>query len=332
MFDLNPIDQRLASFEDGLSWPEILTLYDITNIDGRYLTLQRNSQPRQYQLEPITNELNLAFGEWFDVPTTPEPIWGKINFHPNVLGKLFTTALRLPALYMEIETADGIKTKYRTVSEVMNEGFLLSPVLSDRWDFLDLAVPNWQEKLAQKQVTRFRIISEDANPWLYPPKYQFSLSTLKFSRQDFSQIPGWSTWSTFLVPKPINGGLQRVVIDDHDRTGWMAHAPMKMLIDLNENKQRFAFSFGILEEGVAEAIEEKIGDGVEFKINVLQFNGQEKTLFSRKLQPRSNAEDRGIQQASIDLKGVDTNKLFLETVPGKDNQYDWSYWAELSAD
>jgi hypothetical protein len=332
LFDLNPIDERLASFEDGLSWLEILTRYDITNIDGRYLILQRNSQPRSYQFKSITNTVDLAFGEWFDLPITKDPIWSKINFHPNILGKLATNALRLPRLYMEIETADGIQTKYRTVGDVMSEGFLLSPILSNRWDFLDLAVPNWQEKLTQKQVKRFRIVSEGFNSWLYPQTYQFSLSQLQFPRQNFAQVPGWSNWNSQMIPKPLDGGLQRVVIDGNDRTGWMAHAPMKMLIDLPEKKQIFSFTFGILDPGVEAAIKENVGDGVEFKIIVLEENSQEKILFSRKLQPRSNPKDRGVHQASINLDKIDNNRLFLETLPDKDNQYDWSYWSELTAD
>ena len=332
LFDLQPIDGHLASFEDGLSWPEILTRYNITNIEGRYLILQRSSQPRPYQLKPITKEVNLLLGEWFDVPNNQEPVWGKIKIHPNLWGKLATAALRLPPLYLEIETVDGIKTKYRTIGDVMSEGFLLSPILSNRWDFLDLAAANWQEKLAQKQATRFRIVSEGFNSWLYPQAYQFSLSQLQFPRQSFAQVSGWSDWNSKIIPKPLDGGLQRVVIDDNDRTGWMAHSPMKMLIDLNNKKQSFSFTFGILDQGVEEAIQENVGDGVEFKIIALQSNGQEKILFSRKLQPRNNSKDRGIHQASVDLSQIDTTKLFLETVPGEDNQYDWSYWSELKAD
>ncbi|BAZ46785.1 hypothetical protein NIES4102_38250 [Chondrocystis sp. NIES-4102] len=332
LFDINPIDQRLGSFEDGLSWPEILTLYEIINIDGRYLTLQRSSQPRQYRLEPITQQLNLAFNQWFDVPTAADPIWGKINIHPNLLGKLFTLALRSPELYLEVEKADGSINKYRTVGEVMNEGFLLSPILSNRWDFLDLAAANWQEKLTHKQVKRFRIISEGANSWLYPSKYQFSLASFKFSRQDFSQVPGWSTWNSSLVPKPLNGNIQKVAIEGHDLIGWLAHAPMTTLIDLNKKQQTFSFTFGILDQGVAKAIKEKRGDGVEFRINVLQANGEGKILFSRKLQPRINPQDRGVQHGTIDLSDFDANQLFLVTIPGENNEYDWSYWAELVAD
>jgi hypothetical protein len=332
LFDLNPIDERLASFEDGLSWPEILTLYNITNIDGRYLTLQRVLKPRKYKLKSITKQQKLSFGEWFDMPTTSEAIWSQINIDPNILGKLATNVLRLPSLYMEIETADGSQTKYRTIGDVMGEGFLLSPLLSTRWDFLNLAAPNWHEKLAQKQVTKFRIVSEGFNSWLYPQTYKFELSQLKFPRQSFAQVPGWSDWDRQIIPVPLNGKLERIELDSNHHTGWMAHSPMKMLINLKRQQHTFAFSFGISEEGVEEAIIAKQGDGVEFKIVAIQPNGEKQILFYRKLQPRKNIKDRGIQQATIDLREINTTKLFLETIPGENDQYDWSYWAKLIAD
>lgn len=331
LFDLNPIDERLPSFEDGLSWPEILTLYHITDISGRYLTLQRNSQPQQYQLEPVIDEVNLRFGEWFDIPTTSEAFWSKINIHPNIFGKLLTNAIRLPGLYMEIETINGITTKYRTVGDVMNEGFLFSPVLSDRWDFLDFAASDWQEKLAQKEVKRFRILREGSTPWLYPQTYQFTLSQLKFPRQSFAEVPGWSNWNSQIIPKLLDGELRRINIDSSQRIGWMTHAPTKVLINLDKKQQTFSFGFGILGQAIEQSIKENLGDGVYFEITAIQSNGQKKILFSRKLKPHENAEDRGIQHASIDLKEIDTTQILLETISGNDNLYDWSYWSELIA-
>ena len=56
LFDINPIDKRLSSMEDGLSWPEILTRYDIKNFEKRYLLLEKRAEPRSYQLQPQETE------------------------------------------------------------------------------------------------------------------------------------------------------------------------------------------------------------------------------------------------------------------------------------
>lgn len=329
-FDISPIDGRMGSFEDGLSWPEILTRYDLADINGRYLLWKKADQPRNYQLQPLTMQVEVALNEWYEVPDAQEPVWSKIDIHPNLLGKLASAALRLPILQIEIETISGVKTKYRTVGDVMSEGFLLSPVLSNRWDFLDLATPSWQQKLAAKQVKRFRIVSQGFNSWIYPPSYKVNLAQLKFARPEFTQVKGWKTWNNHSTPKPLNGSLRRVEIDDLHKMGWDAHTPMKMLIDLPAGKSRFSFSFGILDQAIASATPEDVGDGVEFKIKALQADGQEQIVFSWQLQPFTKDEDRGLHQASINLSQIDAQELILETNPNENHNWDWSYWSDLT--
>lgn len=329
LFDLNPIDGHLASFEDGLSWPELLTRYDITNVEGRYLLLERSPQPRQYQLLPLDRQ-TIALGEWYQMPNNSEPVWTQLDLQPNLWGKLAAAALRLPDLYLEIETADGMRDEYRAVPDLLETGFLMSPVLSTRWNFLALATANWERRLAMQRVTKFRIIGRGLNSRLYPKNYEVSLSELRFPRQDLTKVLGWQDWNEQIEPLVIEGTLRKVPIDSKQFV-WLAHAPTKTSIELKSDRQTLFFKFGILEEGVSRALQENAGDGVEFRITAEQ-NGKEKVLFARQLQPTSNPSDRGVQSAKIDLNQVDNEKLILETLPGTDNRWDWSYWSELKAE
>ncbi|MGB5710401.1 MAG: hypothetical protein WBM44_05775 [Waterburya sp.] len=338
LFDLNPINGHLASFEDGLSWPEILTRYDITNIEGRYLLLERNLQPRQYQLDSITQETEeITLGEWYEIPNKLEPVWAKLDLHPNLWGKLASATLRLPSLYLEVETADGMQAKYRTIPDIISSGFLISPVLSDRWDFLALAATDWEQRLSRQKVTRFRIVDQGINSWLYPRTYQVELSQLQFPRQNLGQVVGWQTWNQLnstgnIVVKPGNRGLQKVNLDSNQATTvWFAHAPTKIGIELPNDSQSFSFEFGILDEALTGANEEQAFDGVEVKVTAL-VDGDEKLIFSRKLQPTKNIEDRGVQNTAIDLSQINTTKLILEMAPGENNMWDWSYWSGLKAE
>ena len=328
LFDINPINGNLASFEDGLSWPELLTRYDITNIEGRYLLLERSPQPRQYDLEPFARQ-TITLGEWYEVSDNTEPVWAELELEPNLWGKLAAAALRLPDLYLEIETADGTQLKYRTIPDLLDTGFLISPVLSNRWDFLALAATDWQQKLAVQQATKFRIVNEGVNSLLYPSTYQVGLSRLQFDRQNFESVTGWQEWNQYITPTLLEGTLRKVA-HNSQKFVWLAHAPAKTAIELKGNEQKLTFKFGLLDEGVANALEKKAGDGVKFRI-VIEQNNEEKVLFTRKLQPRKIV-DRGIQQATIDLTEVDATQIILETVPGQDNQWDWSYWSELKAE
>ena len=328
LFDLNPIDGHLASFEDGLSWPELLTRYDITNLEGRYLLLERSTQPRQYDLESLDRQ-SVALGEWYEVPDNSEPVWAELKLEPNLWGKLAAAALRLPDLFLEIETADGIQIEYRAIPDLLDTGFLISPVLSTRWDFLALAATDWEQRLVTQKATKFRIVDGGINSWLYPATYQVALSQLQFNRQDLGSIGGWQEWNQKITPVTIEGTLQRIAFNPQ-KSVWLAHAPAKTSIKLKGNEQKLSFEFGILDEAVEEALQKNVGDGVEFRIIAEQNEPQ--VLFSRQLQPMENARDRGIQKASIDLSQVDTNQLILETVSGKDSQWDWSYWSELQAE
>lgn len=327
LFDIKPIDDRLPSTGDGLSWPELLTRYDITDIEGRYLVLKRNQQPRSYSLNPLI-EANVAIGEWYEIPEKVQfPIWTKINFHPNILGKLSSTAFRLPAIFMEIETADGKINQYRLITDILDKGFLLSPMLENRWDFLALTTEDWQQRLQWSQVKRIRISSEGLESLLYPNSYDISLSSLDFPRQSFEQVTGWQTWNQKILTgiQPLKGALEKITLPNGE-FGWMAHAPMKIQVQISDTAQKLSFGFGIFDG----AWQEGATDGVEFRIITHELNGQEKVIFSRRLDPASNPQDRGIQKTTIDLSNIDVHEVIFETLPGETASWDWSYWSELT--
>ena len=86
-------------------------------------------------------KLNIALNQWYEISPATEPLWSEIELHPNLLGKLITTALRLPPIYLEAITANGVTTRHRIIGDVMSEGFLLSPIISNRWGLSRLGYP-----------------------------------------------------------------------------------------------------------------------------------------------------------------------------------------------
>jgi hypothetical protein len=330
LFDINPIDEHLPSTEDGLSWLELLTRYDIRDLDSRYLVLKRNQQPRPYNLKPI-QETNVSLGEWFEFPEAQSfPLWAKIKLDPNLIGKLTSAAVKLPAIYMEVETADGKQMKYRLIADILDRGFLISPLLSTRWDFLDFADSEWQERLKWERVKRIRILARGLNSLLYPDSYEISLSSFDFPRQDLQQVTGWQNWHSHRINKgtaiqPIDGGLVKMPLANGN-FGWMAHAPTNIKVKLDDTAERLSFDFGIFDG----AWQEGSTDGVEFRVTVRELDGQKKTIFSRRLEPVSNQKDRGIQQATIDLSQIETHEVILETSREKNHYWDWSFWSEIT--
>ena len=196
-----------------------------------------------------------------------------------------------------------------------------------------MATPQWQQHLATKQIVKFRIISQGLNNWLYPHQYQLSLSQLKLEHQNFDEVAGWNDWQEQMIKlQPIQGILEPVTLaGETDKSALMAHAPQTSLVKFKTPQQSFSFSFGILTEGVDQAIEKGEGDGVEFQVLGIAPGGTEEILFSRLLQPTINEQDRGIQQAEIELSDYNAQQLTLQTIAMEDNTWDWSYWTNLEA-
>ena len=75
LFDIDPMDAKFPSLEDGLSWPELLTRYDISDTTGAFLLLKRAATPRQHRLTPL-DEATIHFGQTFALPAmTNAPLW-----------------------------------------------------------------------------------------------------------------------------------------------------------------------------------------------------------------------------------------------------------------
>lgn len=326
LFDIATIDGRLPSSDDGLSWPELLTLYDITDVTGRLLVLQRNLNPREYSLNPLS-EFNASVGEWVEIPDLQAgAIWAQIDASPGLLGKLASAGLKLPPLYMEVETADDKVKRYRVLADVMNAGLMLSPILDNRWDFANFATSDWQQKLQLSQVKRIRLVAEGAASLVYPQSYSISLSRLKFPRQNFSEVVGWKN-NLLISGTVVKSDKKRRLTSltgPEEKQVFKAHAEMRVVSPLPKGSKSLSIGFGILDG----AWQQGATDGVEFRVTAIKSDGTEQVLFSRKLQPTTQANDRGIQQATISLTDIDANKVALETLPGNTTQWDWSYWSQ----
>src|SRR5262249_29679991 len=88
LFDVQAIDNRLPALEDGLSWPLLLTQYNLTDASGAFLLLQRAARPRAFQLEPLAH-LTVGLGSPIAVPDFgAEAIWATVDIEPTLLGRV----------------------------------------------------------------------------------------------------------------------------------------------------------------------------------------------------------------------------------------------------
>ena len=88
-------------------------------------------------------------------------------------------------------------------------------------------------------------------------------------------------------------------------------------------------SFGI---GIAEMAWDKEGDGVLFKISIVNEKFQNNLIYSRYIDPKNNIEDRKWYNEQIDLNAFAGQKatFTFKTTSGPDKNinYDWAGWAQ----
>ena len=193
-FAINDPDNRFPSLDDGFSWPELLTLYDLKGISsesGAYLCLSRSPTPRKFQLQPFL-ETNVTLGETFNLPSTANgPVWAEIEISKTLTGKLLSFFFKPTILMADIKLANKSEKIRRIVPGLASAGFLLSPYIASNEAFLALAKADsvW---LSGKMLLNMRLFeSEESNSsFCYQPLVNIRFYRLDFPPQDIHfQVP-----------------------------------------------------------------------------------------------------------------------------------------------
>ena len=132
LFQVRILDEHFPALDDGLSWPELLTRYTTQQqAAGDFVVLKRAATPREWRLMPLA-EKSIGFGEELALPPgTNGPVWAKIEIEPSLAGALVSALFKPPILWLEVETRDGGKERYRLVPAWRAGDFYCSPVIAD---------------------------------------------------------------------------------------------------------------------------------------------------------------------------------------------------------
>jgi hypothetical protein len=131
-------------------------------------------------------------------------------------------------------------------------------------------------------------------------------------------------------PRQVNSQTEVRAARCHDRDVLMVHAEGEMLFDLPPESRHVAGWYGIL----PGAYEEGSTDGVVFVVEYRPTTGQPRILFEKKLDPKNNPHDRGLQWLAVDLPVGCRGSLALKTTnhAGMTPCWDWSYWTGIKID
>jgi hypothetical protein len=200
LFDIRPLDWReqrwdlgrFPSLEDGLSWPELLTRYDVdsdrsSDASLTHLVLARSRAPRPYSIEPIDKQ-QATFGQWIRVPAVESgPVWAELDMRFSDAGRAASLAWKPPAGRLDVRLSDGRELRFRLVLGAARSGFLLSPLIRSRYEFAWLgSTPwtraDWQKWLAAAAVDSIRVTSD--GDWAYQSPINVAFHRLRFVAEE----------------------------------------------------------------------------------------------------------------------------------------------------
>ena len=190
LFAIQPIDDRFPSLDDGRSWPELLTLYDLKGAsdDKRtFLLLSRAAAAREFHLIPLQNT-SARFGEPVTLPAaTNGPVWVEIEIKKSLAGTVVSTLYKPPVLMLTVSLRDHGQQDFRLIPAMARGGFLLSPVIGDNRAFAALASADGQRDLAGREVMSMTVSADtrSRSTICYQSPMAVRFYHLDFPRQDF---------------------------------------------------------------------------------------------------------------------------------------------------
>ncbi len=195
IFEVQPIDGRLPSLEDGASWPAILANYTPEAILPAGLKLLFKGQEK-LSTAPIRKISDGMYGlnQLIPIPVAEGPIFVEIGMDRTFAGTLENTLFKTGLVDIQAILMDGSERKFRYIPEMGRSGFVLSPFIDETSDFtLLFGDPTFS---AGKRVKSFRIAPrEDSSVW-YP---QISVAFYKLA---VKQNPKAIGLAGFNVPLP----------------------------------------------------------------------------------------------------------------------------------
>ncbi len=139
LFTLQTLDGRFPSLDDGRSWPELLTRYDVQGATKAFVLLKKSATPREYHLAPLKDSL-IHFAEPVALPAASNgPVWAELEINKTPLGTLLSALYKPPTLVLAVSLRDGQRLYFRLIPGMTRSGFLLSPLINDNASFVALA-------------------------------------------------------------------------------------------------------------------------------------------------------------------------------------------------
>jgi hypothetical protein len=333
LFKLDPIDDKMATLEDGLALRVLLQRYRPVLAEKGFLLLERLAKTahRDVPAGRVVLDQAIKFGEWISLSSLPGNYHTlAVRLRPSWWGSLRTFLYKSPELSIKVCTAADPKGQtYRLVPGMAETGFILNPLLSNAEDVLELYRENAG---GGNRVTAFTITCRD--PACYADEIAVTIASVPrlVGRPIDQNVLNQVRYPMMRTPFSRVHAQQRVsteIVDDKDVL--VVHAPSKVEFDVpaRSERHRIVGHFGILPSAYEDAHAHT--DGVHFAVEYLAPGQKPQVLFLQELDPFPRPADRGMQsfRAWLPPGGAGTVVLRAYNGPDKSDYLDLSYWTEV---
>jgi len=325
LLKIDSIDQRLPALEDSLSLREMLYRYRFVTQEQDWLLWRRAESNEPVDPPTLIQNTKAAFGAEITVPEeTENPVWMEIDIQPSLLGRLRGFLYKLPIVNIGITEPNGFRSSYRLIPSMARAGCFIYPHLTSSFNVRQYACGGPAPRVKSLSINvpkslRKYYKSEIAVQFYRMPKVPVSTNVLTSYEVSYRMFDRAPISATAYFP------LAAVQIDGREVLSANAPSQLEFLVDFPASRVRGCF-------GIADGayLPPSATDGADFIVEWIKPDGSKSILFSRKLRPMTNREDRGIQSFELPLT-PGGGRLFLRITPGPSNDasYDWTYWTDV---
>jgi hypothetical protein len=190
---MSPVDGRFAPLEDGASWVPLLGRYRPTGFAGEFAVLDRRADASQVIETPIAT-LGGHLGEPISLQGLEGPIFVRIDLGPTIIGRLLNLAFKPPELRIALTYANGEHADFRYVAGMGATGFLLSPAVTTKEQFVALQSTVREGYFRSSLPVSFKIYEAESPGLAWRSLYAAKLSQLS--------IPGDEAADALLFAPP----------------------------------------------------------------------------------------------------------------------------------
>jgi hypothetical protein len=139
LFQLQTIDERLPSLDDGSSWAALLDNYTVVSFDGQFALMRKRPVTKTESEFGVIYKQVCKTGGTVTLPQTDGTLFAEVTLKPTFAGRVLTALFNPPQLHAVLGLGDGKTERYRVVSNMMKTGFVLSPFVGSTEQFASLA-------------------------------------------------------------------------------------------------------------------------------------------------------------------------------------------------